>query len=327
MTPRPEQSVRPHRFETSDPEEAHGFIRRIYADHRVCFSGSQEGFSFVHTSTTARGFSIGRMRHGMAVELEGDPLEGMLVIDHILSGSLELSVGGDAVRADRAALTLSQPERRWRCAWDNLDVGLVTLERAMVAEYAADASGVDPAGLTFTGMTPVSPRMAQHWQAVVRHVSSDILPNAEAMASPLVGGQTARLLAGAVLATFPNNALDALASSAPAGAIEPTALRRAVEFIDAHAGEDIGITEIAEAARVGPRGLQQAFRRYRDLTPMEYLRWVRLEHAHRALRAGDPARGDTVAAIATRWGFPHTGRFSAEYRRAYGCSPSQTLRQ
>ena len=41
------------------------------------------------------------------------------------------------------------------------------------------------------------------------------------------------------------------------------------------------------------------------------------------------ARGynlDTATAIAQRWGFPHYGRFAAQYRRAYGCAPADTLR-
>jgi transcriptional regulator GlxA family with amidase domain len=171
-------------------------------------------------------------------------------------------------------------------------------------------------------MKPVSPLMVLHWQSVVQHVVRDVLPNSEAMASPLICGQTQRLLAASVLATFPHTALDALTDS-PAGAVEPTALRRAVAFIDAHAGEDIGIAEITEAAR--PPGLQQAFRQYRDTTLMKYLRRVRLDHAHRELVTGDPSRGDTVRAIAARWGFAHAGRFSTAYHAVYGCSPSHTL--
>ena len=34
----------------------------------------------------------------------------------------------------------------------------------------------------------------------------------------------------------------------------------------------------------------------------------------------------TVAMIANRWGFTHLGRFSTDYRAAYGTSPSRTLR-
>lgn len=110
------------------------------------------------------------------------------------------------------------------------------------------------------------------------------------------------------------------------GRPEPAALRRAMAFIDAHADEQIGIEEIAGAARMGPRGLQHAFRRYRDTTPFAYLRDVRFQRAHRDLEAADPSVGDTVAEIAARWGFSNPGRFSIDYRHRYGSQPSTTLR-
>jgi transcriptional regulator GlxA family with amidase domain len=67
------------------------------------------------------------------------------------------------------------------------------------------------------------------------------------------------------------------------------------------------------------------FRRHLDCTPMQYVRTVRLNHAHRDLQAGNRMTV-TVAGIARRWGFAHTGRFAASYRSAYGQSPHATLR-
>ena len=51
-----------------------------------------------------------------------------------------------------------------------------------------------------------------------------------------------------------------------------------------------------------------------------------MDRAHHDLHVGDPSRGDTVAAIAARWGFAHAGRFAIQYRDQYGRSPSTTLR-
>jgi transcriptional regulator GlxA family with amidase domain len=102
-------------------------------------------------------------------------------------------------------------------------------------------------------------------------------------------------------------------------------VRRAVAFVDAHAHEPVTLSDIAHAAHVGPRALQLAFRRHRDQTPLEYLRQVRLHRVRNDLRDGDPTQGDTVAAIAARWGFTHRGRFSVAYRQAYGESPARTL--
>jgi AraC-like DNA-binding protein len=313
-----------HQFTTADPERGHEFIWQNYGDYTVRFSGSPNGFTFAHTMISAPGFAVGRMRHSMAVKADTASLGGKLVIPQLLSGCLEYGVGRETIRTSRAQPVLLPPSRSFQVAWDDFAVGLVTLDPAVVADYAAGASGLHPAGLEFTGMQPVSVLMARHWRSVVRYVMRDVLPNAEAMASALIRGQTQRLLAASVLATFPNTALDAL-TDCSAGVVEPTALRRAVAFIDAHAGEDIGIVEIAAAARMGPRGLQRAFRQYRDTSPMTYLRRVRLDHAHRELLAADPSRGDTVHAIAARWGFAHAGRFSVAYHAVYGCLPSHTL--
>lgn len=101
---------------------------------------------------------------------------------------------------------------------------------------------------------------------------------------------------------------------------------RAVAFIEKRARDDIGVADIAAAAFVTVRAVQLAFRRYLDITPLEYLRQVRLEHAHQELTEADPDR-TTVTAIAADWRFTNASRFSAYYRAAYGVPPTQTLRQ
>ena len=101
-------------------------------------------------------------------------------------------------------------------------------------------------------------------------------------------------------------------------------LRRAVAFIHANVQSDIGLSEIAEAVGVTPRSVQYMFRRHLGTTPLEYLRRLRLDLAHRDLQAADPAV-DTVTAIAGRWGFTHAGRFSIAHKQAFGIKPSRTL--
>jgi AraC-like DNA-binding protein len=316
--------VQRHQFKTTDPEHAHEFVRQNYADYSMRSPVESEEFAFAHTTTSSHSFSVGWVHYGIVAKVRIDSYRGKLHIAQLLSGCFQFDVGRESIRATRAQLVLAPPLRSVQMEWDSPEMGIVTLDPAMVADYAAGAAGIHPAGLVFTGMEPVSALMARHWRSVVHHVARDVLPNAGAMASPLIRGQTQRLLAASVLATFPNTALEVLTDS-PVGVVEPAAVRRAVAFIDAHAGEDIGISEISRATRIGPRALQRAFRQYRDTTPMEYLRRVRLDHAHRELLAADPSRGDTVNAIAARWGFAHAGRFSAAYHAVYGCLPSQTL--
>jgi transcriptional regulator GlxA family with amidase domain len=106
---------------------------------------------------------------------------------------------------------------------------------------------------------------------------------------------------------------------------QPPPLRRAVAFIHDNAQSDIGLRDIAAAVGVTPRSVQYMFRRHLGTTPLEYLRRLRLDRAHRDLQAADPSV-DTVTAIAGRWGFTHAGRFSVAYRHVFGTKPSRTLR-
>jgi transcriptional regulator GlxA family with amidase domain len=102
-------------------------------------------------------------------------------------------------------------------------------------------------------------------------------------------------------------------------------LARATAYIHDNAHRDITLSDIAQAVKVTPRSVQYTFRRHLGTTPLEYLRRVRLDHAHRELMTADPAV-DTVTAIAGRWGFSHPGRFSGVYKQVFGRPPSRTLR-
>jgi AraC-like DNA-binding protein len=73
----------------------------------------------------------------------------------------------------------------------------------------------------------------------------------------------------------------------------------------------ITLNEIALAARLSPRGLQAAFSRHLDTTPLAYLHSVRMERAHRDLRSADPDDDMSVATSVARlridpsWRFRH----------------------
>jgi AraC-like DNA-binding protein len=115
-----------------------------------------------------------------------------------------------------------------------------------------------------------------------------------------------------------------LESPAPSWAPRPVA--RAVQVMRDQPGFPHTPTTLAAAAGISVRALHQGFRRHLDSTPMNYLRQLRLQHAHDELTTND-ARDTTVNQIAHRWGFPHQSRFAEIYQRRYGQTPSMTLRQ
>jgi transcriptional regulator GlxA family with amidase domain len=88
--------------------------------------------------------------------------------------------------------------------------------------------------------------------------------------------------------------------------------------------EPIQISALCAALSVSERTLRKAFHRIHGLPPCRHLRMLRLKQARRALTATD-GHLSTVTEIATCFGFAELGRFSVEYRKVFGESPSQTL--
>jgi AraC-like DNA-binding protein len=104
----------------------------------------------------------------------------------------------------------------------------------------------------------------------------------------------------------------------------PRHVKRAIDAMEADPALVVTVHDLARVSGVGVRALQEGFHRHVGVSPMAYLRRVRLARAHEELRVA--SRGQTtVAGVANRWGFMHQGRFAAAYRRAYGVTPGQTL--
>ena len=106
--------------------------------------------------------------------------------------------------------------------------------------------------------------------------------------------------------------------------MSPRFVLRAQAYIEQYAHEPLTAGVIAENAGISVRSLFSGFRKYRDTTPMAYLRDLRLDKVRAELLAGPTCRG-SVTRIALHWGFSHFGQFSAAYRRRFGELPSQTV--
>ena len=86
------------------------------------------------------------------------------------------------------------------------------------------------------------------------------------------------------------------------------------------------IAEISRKLGVSDRYLRRVFRIVHGMPPSQHLRMLRLSRAREALLSAR-GRSPTVSKIAIRLGFSELGRFSVEYRKRFGESPSATLRR
>jgi len=105
----------------------------------------------------------------------------------------------------------------------------------------------------------------------------------------------------------------------------PRHVKRAIDIMEAEPGRVVTVRDLARMAGVSVRSLQAGFQQHTGMSPMTYLRQLRLARAHDDLRRAG-GNGRTVTEVAHRWGFVHMGRFAAAYRARYGHPPGDTLR-
>ncbi|MFF3853164.1 AraC family transcriptional regulator [Micromonospora sp. NPDC002575] len=312
------------RLVTDDPDEAHGWLLAAYPDHRLRTFDRRRGVVFRADHARFGSASLARVRYPM--NADNDVFTRDVVgVAEVLSGGWGVDVGAGEVMAGAGDLMLVPPRRTRAILHRDMEVVAVELPLADVWRVAQERCGLAPVDLRFQGLLPVSPSAAQLWRNTMRYLTRVALPDTAFGANALVQAEATGLLAAVALATFPNTTMTG-APTRGAGAVAPAAVRRAIAHIEQYADQALTVTDVAVAAGLGARALQQAFRKYLDTTPTRYLRRVRLERVHNELQAAEPGAGLTVAAVAVRWGFVHLGRFATEYRRAYGRSPSQTLR-
>ena len=100
-------------------------------------------------------------------------------------------------------------------------------------------------------------------------------------------------------------------------------VRRAEDYIEANWNRAIGVEDIAAATGASARSIFRAFRESRGCSPMNFVKQLRLRQAQQMLIASGLTA--SVTDIAMACGFGDLGRFSKDYRAAFGEPPSKAL--
>jgi AraC family ethanolamine operon transcriptional activator len=101
-------------------------------------------------------------------------------------------------------------------------------------------------------------------------------------------------------------------------------LNRALEYLRTADVSRVSVADLCREAQVSERTLRYAFHDELDLSPLAFLRRLRLHAARRELMNAE-GTVPRVTDIANRQGFLELGRFAADYRRLFGELPSETL--
>jgi AraC-like DNA-binding protein len=108
------------------------------------------------------------------------------------------------------------------------------------------------------------------------------------------------------------------AETEPCGAATARLIRRTKCYLEEHLADQIRLVDIGRAVGASPAYLTTAFRRVGGISLHQYLTQLRLARAIAEL-----PHTDNLTALALETGFSSHSHFTAAFRRAFGCTPSQ----
>ena len=306
---------------TSDLAEAVAAVARVYCPHEVEIRGRSRGV--IATLEVVHGGiqPIVGLGYSLPVSIDAGDFPHLMLMQTCVDGS-GTAVQGDARAICRRAQTLPlSPGLSTQLHFDGcfaqrsvrLDTERLEALCSRWLNFPLDRP------LRFA-LRPFSSELETVWAQAVELILTYermgiVLPQAAAASFD-------EFMLSLVLAQHPHNYsndLRRLSCSAP-----PRIVREAEHWMRT-SGSETSVSKIAARVGVSLRSLEAGFREWRQSTPTQYLRKIRLEAARAELLA--PSESTTVTSVALGSGFFHLGRFSAYYRAAFNESPGQTLRR
>ena len=238
-----------------------------------------------------------------------------------LAGKLEAEIPGSVVDCSPARGVAISPgvEQVMRAQPGAARLSVSIRGDALNRELAALLGHAPAAPLRFDPAVRLEERHGRSLAGMLRWAALDFEVDGGILASPLIAGQFEQFVMHWLLLAQPSNYSDALRRHGPA--IAPRDVRRAIDYIHANLAQPITLTDLVGVSGVAGRTLLKHFRDVHGVSPMRYLRALRMERVRAELASGSP---HPVGTVALHWGFEHAGRFSVEYRRRYGEQPSLT---
>lgn len=317
------------RMSTRDVDEARARVADLFSDHSLAPADGPD-VDVELRAHGAGGAGVVHLDYGVRVDIDPVTIDDFYLVQVPRGGSAKVRVGRSTVIATTRTASILSPGEPVRMTWAQNSPHLcVYLSRSLVEGEAARLLG---------GPTRIAPVFEAAWDLTSDAAASwlravDFLAGGLAEGDPLLTNDAcaqgvARTLASGLLLAHRHSMSEAAAGRAALagrGSIRAQVVGQATEYVVRNLGASLTVGELAEAAGVGVRTLQDAFRAELDTTPSSYVRSRRLRAAREALLAADPDH-TTVTDVALAVGLTHLGRFAVQYGKEYGEAPSVTLR-
>ncbi|SFJ97224.1 AraC family transcriptional regulator [Celeribacter neptunius] len=253
-----------------------------------------------------------------------DPDSGNIIVVNTLRGSVRHPLGGndaiDSRPGDSYVVDCSRTDY-WNLA-DGHDLQLnLTIPHKLMEETAARWYGFVPEDDLWRQRLVFGSGQSA-WLSLLDYATRSLDARNDRIGDPLTEKRIEEMICLDLLRNWAGSAGLNLDTGARAAA--PHYVREAERLMRMTAQDAPTVAEIAGQLGITGRSLSEGFRRFRGITPHDFLSAQRLDGLRRALQQARP--GETVSAIARARGYVNLGAMTARYRQRFGETPAQTLR-
>lgn len=315
------------RVQTVGIDEMHAQFSRLVRPHDVNLTDRRADFiSEIRYAALSRTV-LSSTLVGASMKVKARPDSEAYLVFGAVNTPINITIGARRTVIPHGAVDVVPPDTPFELDIPHANVGslMLEIEQSYLEAMLAEETGQEVSRpLRFAEASPRYGPSERSFLAVLEFAKDELASGVSRCGRQTYMHHLEELMVSALLHTLPHNYSQRLRDRGEIA--EPRYVRRAGDYMHAHAAEDLNLKSIASLVAVSPRTLVRGFRKYRDCSPAIYLRNVRLDRCRRDLLDACP-EDVSVTAIATKWGFSNMGRFARFYRMRYGENPIDTLKR
>jgi AraC-like DNA-binding protein len=310
------------KFTSHDAEEVRHQVSRIFCDHDLKVVGRSQSLNTEIHFRQGKRVSYGRMLYGATVDIEPGKLDDFYLIQIPVAGQEAIQYNRRAILSNIRVATIISPDLEFRMRHErNAEKLFIRVERSALEQQCTQYYGHLAHGALH--FNPAIHLQHPAMQSLKRLLDWQLYEASEGdlFNQPLIAARFEEILMVSLLGSLEHNQPVRF----NADPVAPGFVKRAEDYIRNCAHQPLTAGDIADHVGVSIRSLFAGFRKYRNTSPMRYLKQTRLEHVRQELL--NPTMDTTVTQMALRWGFTHLGQFSSGYQQRFGERPSETLKR
>ena len=317
----------PHQIlslETNQPSELVSAVKRILFQPTINTDSTQD-FHSSYTYMPLRQIVLNYIEFEKDTSISLSIPDSLYVVEKILSGNITMKHGNQNYLSPpgQANCLLPGVKTDLECS-GNVRAIIVTIERKTLEKQLENIIGLPLSGaIQFETAMSMDSGAIKSWWRLINTIENEFKHSDSLFIDGACVNKMEQIVLQSLLYCQPHNYSQWLTDDAPA--VAPAHVRRAEVFMQSNLQHNISLEDIVSASNVPERTLLDAFKKFRGISPMQFLKMIRLQSAREELL--DKKSSKNLTDVAHHWGFNHTGRFSIDYKARYGESPSDTLRK